>query len=684
MNTTTVISTVTDTPIQAVADDKALHTTAQQQAQTVLDKAHASAQASGNINDTASSQAEQDSQEPAELRFISLSRLRISKSNVRKTSTVPVDALAESIVRVGLLQNLIVIALPGGLYGVVGGKRRLAALRLLAQQKRIGKDQSIPCLVVPDGSAVTVSLTENVQREAMHPADQFEAFMALVTEGRPVEDIAADFSVTPLVVLRRLKLAKVSPRLLADYRAGNVTLDQLMALAITEDHKAQEAAFYDAPQHEREAYALRRRITHSEVDASRNVLARFVGMEAYEATGGGIRRDLFAEDGQGVYLTDAGLLHRLAMAKLDAFTAEIRAEGWKWVDAIPAIGYSELAAFRRAQQTERQPRAREAKRLVKLQAAQARIEEALHAAEEAEDEAAATKLYEQGDRVGEALDALFASLLVYTPETMAASGVIVTVDREGELTVHRGLLRPEDVKATAQAAKTPPVEGADNESESGDADDNPAPGKTLSDRLSRNLSAHRTAALQAELARKPDVALVALTHRLALSVFYHDSRASLLQLSVHPQDGLERHAPELAQGKAAADFDALRSMWRDRLPDQADELFDALRQLKRADLLALLAVCTASMIDAVTSDEHDTRADTLARAVALDMTAYWKPSAERYFNHVSKAHILAGFKAFKPGEISRVSGYKKALMAGEAGQHATASGWLPAMLQTPA
>ena len=71
---------------------------------------------------------------------------------------------------------------------------------------------------MPDASARTVSLTENVQREAMHPADQFEAFASLVAEGRPVEDIAADFGVTPLVVQRRLKLANVSPRLLAEYR----------------------------------------------------------------------------------------------------------------------------------------------------------------------------------------------------------------------------------------------------------------------------------------------------------------------------------------------------------------------------------------------------------------------------------------------------------------------------------
>lgn len=163
--------------------------------------------------------------------LVPLSQLRPSRRNVRKTAGQSIDALAASIARVGLLQNLtVILAADGEHYEVVAGGRRLAALKLLAKKRRIARDWEVPCLLVADGSARTVSLTENVQREAMHPADQFEAFAALVAEGRPVEDIAADFAVTPLVVQRRLKLANVSPRLMADYRADAVTLDQLMAL----------------------------------------------------------------------------------------------------------------------------------------------------------------------------------------------------------------------------------------------------------------------------------------------------------------------------------------------------------------------------------------------------------------------------------------------------------------------
>lgn len=57
---------------------------------------------------------------------------------------------------------------------------------------------------VADGTARTASLTENVQREVMYPADQFEAFAALVAEGRSIEDIATDFSVTPLETRQRV------------------------------------------------------------------------------------------------------------------------------------------------------------------------------------------------------------------------------------------------------------------------------------------------------------------------------------------------------------------------------------------------------------------------------------------------------------------------------------------------
>src|SRR5690606_21901594 len=363
------------------------------------------------------------------------------------------------------------------------------------------------CLLVTDASARTVSLTENVQREAMHPADQFEAFAALVAEGRPIEDIAADFSVTPLVVQRRLKLANVSPRLLADYRADAVNLEQLMALAITDDHTAQDAAYYDAPQWQRSPHALRERLTEREIDAG-HALVRFVGLDAYEAAGGGVRRDLFAQDDTGVYVTDAALLETLVREKLDGHAATVKAEGWAWVDATPTATYADLQAFQRAPREPRNPTKRKSERMDKLEAKMQAIGEALDAALEDDDEDKADALQEEGDRVGQQLQALEDRLLDYAPNVKAAAGAIVTLDRQDKIVVQRGLMRDAAAKALRTLERLRQgFSGEDGMNDDDGEDDEQPKIATMSDRLAQRLSAHRTAALQIELARHPQAAL---------------------------------------------------------------------------------------------------------------------------------------------------------------------------------
>ena len=351
------------------------------------------------------------------------------------------------------------------------------------EKHRISKEWEVPCLLVADGTARTASLTENVQREAMHPADQFEAFAALVAEGRSIEDIAADFSVTPLVVQRRLKLANVSPRLLADYRAEAVSLDQLMALAITDDHAAQEAAFYDAPMAAR-AHNLRDRLTEREIDAYRHPLVRFVGLDGYEQEGGGIRRDLFAEGDKGVYLTDAALLERLAQDKLAGIAAKVQAEGWAWVDATPGMTHADLQAFQRAPRERRSPNKRDAQRIEKLQTKLHELAEAVDAALDDEDEEKADALQEEGERLGEQLQALEDGLLDYAANVKAAAGAIVTIDRDGQAAIHRGLLREAEAKALRTLERLRQGFGSEGEAaneDAGEDDEQPRPPPCLTD-----------------------------------------------------------------------------------------------------------------------------------------------------------------------------------------------------------
>ena len=559
--------------------------------------------------------------------LVPLSRLvlRPTGRNVRKTPRMSIPELAASIQRVGLLQNLIAIAAADGEhYEVVAGGRRLAALKLLAKKHRIPKEWEVPCLLVADGTARTASLTENVQREVMHPADQFEAFAALAAEGRPIEDIAADFSVTPLVVQRRLKLANVSPRLMVDYRADAITLDQLMALAITDDHAAQESAFYDVPTWQRHPSNLRERLTERDIDAYRHPLVRFVGLDTYEQAGGGVRRDLFAEGDAGVYLTDAALLERLAQDKLAGIAAEVKAEGWAWVDATPGATYADLHAFQRAPRERREPTKREAQRIEKLQ----------------------TKMQAIGEALDDALEAEAKALRTLERLRQGFGSEEAESDDEGDTT-------------------------------------NETHGPAMSDRLAQRLSAHRTAALQIEVARHPQVALAALVHGMVQAVLQASHYGNDLQLGVRltVQDRLEGMAPDWPESSAAVALRELQQAWGGKLPEDSAELFAALLAMEQGDLVKLLAVCVASTVDVVTprATPHQPGAE-LAQAVELDMAAWWQPTADGYFQHVPKAAILEAVGEFAPEHVTRRAKLKKGDIASEAERLAGGTGWMPAVL----
>lgn len=188
--------------------------------------------------------------------FIPLNKLKKSPKNARKTphTEAEVEALAASIATKGMLQNLVVeperdpsSRETGNYLVTIGEGRRLAQL-LRAKRKKIKKTEPIRCVLDTEHDAHEISLAENVIRTNMHPADQFEAFKKLAEErGMSVEDIAARFGVTTYVVRQRLRLGAVSPKLMQVYREGGLSLEQLMAFAITEDQERQEQVFETSP-----------------------------------------------------------------------------------------------------------------------------------------------------------------------------------------------------------------------------------------------------------------------------------------------------------------------------------------------------------------------------------------------------------------------------------------------------
>ncbi|PZQ77711.1 MAG: hypothetical protein DI563_02920 [Variovorax paradoxus] len=196
------------------------------------------------------------------------------------------------------LQRLAVVAHAENSYAVVAGGRRLRAMQRLVAQGKWAADHPVECKLYESERAAEVSLAENSGREAMHPADEMEAFRGLVEQGFTVAQVAGRFGVTVLTVEKRLKLSRLAPRFLAMYRADEIDPDQMQALALTEDPTVQEAVWDGLPTYDRDAWSIRRALTE-EACRGDSRLARFVGIDAYEARGGAVRRDLFAEDRHG-------------------------------------------------------------------------------------------------------------------------------------------------------------------------------------------------------------------------------------------------------------------------------------------------------------------------------------------------------------------------------------------------
>ena len=281
------------------------------------------------------------------MQTIPLDRLIPSPANVRKMKT-RIEGLAASIEAHGLLQNLQVRAATDEHFEVVAGGRRFEALTGWRSTRRspVIFPCRARCATVRTQPKSASPKTRCARR--MHPADQFEAFKKLADEDKGEEEIAARFGVTPQIVRQRLKLAVVSPKLIAAYRKGDMTLDCLMAFTVTDDPKQQEKDVEGAAGIRAAATpAIRDALTEKHIAAD-SKLAEFVGVEAYEKAGGAVLRDLFDDENAG-WLTDPALVHQLAAAQLEQAADAVRGEGWKWVEIVPDLDWEVTRVFGNAE-----------------------------------------------------------------------------------------------------------------------------------------------------------------------------------------------------------------------------------------------------------------------------------------------------------------------------------------------
>ena len=644
-------------------------------------------------------------------RDIPFNKLALSQANVRRVKAgVSIEALAESIARRSLLQSLSVRPVldaegnETGMFEVPAGGRRFRALELLVRQKRLARTAPIPCIVKTEGLAEEDSLAENADREALHPLDQFRAFQTLRAKGQSEEEIAAAFGVTAAVVRQRLKLAAASPVLLDAYAEGAMTLDQLMAFCVSDDPARQEQVWTTIQRGwNKEPHIIRRMLTEGAVRAT-DRRACFVGIEAYEAAGGFVMRDLFQED-EGGWLQDPALLDRLVAERLAREADAIRAEGWKWVEAAPDFPYGHRHGLRPLPGTN------------PLTEAEQAAFDALKSEYDALEEQ-----YGESDELPEAVEARLAEIEAtieafqnrppkFDPADIVHAGAFVSIDRDGALRVERGYVRPDDEPPVAASAD--PDHAAEPASTVPDTDRDPSTTdarstatitptepsaetpeedeglKPLPERLMTELTAHRTLALREALGNDWDTAFLAVLHALCLRLFYRSTADTCLEIEAKSA-GFGTQAPGLNDTASARAIDVRHEAWVKQLPATSGELWAALVGFDTDARAALFAHCAALTINAL-HEPWNRRpgaladADRLALAVGLDMAAAgWAPTVETYLGRVPKARILEAVREAKGEHAAQLIDHlKKPEMAQEAERLLAATGWLPEPLRTP-
>ncbi|MEO6215197.1 MAG: ParB/RepB/Spo0J family partition protein [Sphingomonas sp.] len=657
-------------------------------------------------------------------RDIPFDRLVLSQSNVRTIKCgVSIGELAEDIARRTLLQSLNVRPVRDetgnetGAYEVPAGGRRFRALEQLVKQKRFPKDGPVPCVVRSalgegDATAEEDSLAENVFREQLHPLDQFRAMHALAEQGSAIEDIAARFMTTPAVVRQRLRLASVSPVLCDLYAQDGMTLDQLMAFSVCEDH-ARQVQVWDMLSHhwDRSSHLIRRRLTETSVAATdRRVL--FIGLDAYLTAGGTVMRDLF-EDDRGGWLADVGLLDQLVMEKLGAEGERIGSEGWKWVAVAIDFAYGHDRGMREIDGFDAPITSDERARLEALEAERDAI-----MAEHGEDPHVPDDVRGRHDAVLHEMQSITVRPIAYDPVETARAGVFVSLDTDGTLYVDRGYVRPEDEPDYVAADQSDEAQDGDEARVIVDADQpgavvmtaNGAPAsgtdddedgvlKPLPDRLVTEMTAHRTLALSDALAGNPAVAFVVVLHALAASAFYYASRASCVAISATRPSFMHQESG-LADSASARSIDARHKHWQARLPKSDLDLWDTLIVMPAEDQALLFAHCAACGVNAVwepvgrydngrisahSIEQRIAHSHVLARAVGLDMVgAGWRPTVDTFLGRVTKPRILEAVTEARGAETAELIDHlKKGDMAREAERLLDGAGWLPEPLRTP-
>jgi len=139
----------------------------------------------------------------------------------------PLDELAASIARHGVLQPLVVEPGEEGRYRLQIGKRRLAASKLA------GLDM-VPAIILDESpgseESLAMRLVENLHREELDPIDEAEAYAALRGMGVKVSEIARQVGKDRTYVSHAMRLLRLHPKVREAVREQKIPREHALTL----------------------------------------------------------------------------------------------------------------------------------------------------------------------------------------------------------------------------------------------------------------------------------------------------------------------------------------------------------------------------------------------------------------------------------------------------------------------
>ena len=548
---------------------------------------------------------------PATIESVPFADLYLSDLNPRTVAAESgIEALAENIRRLGLIQNL------GGLrdgdgacVGIVAGGRRLRALALLQDDARF---QTVAVRIAPDAETASLWATsENGQREDLHPADEIRDYGAMDRRGVKVADIAVAYGVTEKHVYRRLALAGLPDAVLDALMAGQIGLSHAAAFTVGDDEalmievlarvigdaKSRWGGLTD--------HQIKTMLRPNAVKGT-DRRAAFVGVDAYKEAGGRIGGDLFADE---TLFDDPAILDALFAAKLIETADDFaRTEGWKWAethteDYLP-YGFAEARKFGRTYPVEGDLTGAESERYDEL------AELANGGVLDDEGEAELEALQRKADGS-------------FTAEQKALAGVILYVRRDGTLEIVEGLVKPEDRKEAEAAGILAPSRHASGEGES-------APRSEISAALRMDLDRIEKGARQTALLTDPKLALHLLAYHLSGRMGY----GYAFGLTVNAPD----NAPETETGFSLDKRLTTRTERHEGGFDvEVAKDFAAFRKRGDRKIMEALHGYVASLLT-VPDAELGAMID---KATARRTRDVWTPTAENFFKRVAGPYLNA-------------------------------------------